>query len=122
MRAPPAQGLDYGCGPNPVLCQLLEKENYQMSFYDPYFFPTDLNKISSLDFITCTEAAEHFYHPGQEFKKILSFIKPQGFLFLMTDLVQKEVNLSTWFYAKDPSHVCFFFRKKLCAGWPNSTI
>ena len=117
-KEPPAFGLDFGCGPEPVLCQLLIKENFQMRGYDPYFFPETLvefknNPIETFDFITCTEAAEHFYQPGKEFKKIFSWLKPGGILFLMTDFFREEIILSTWGYAKDPSHVCFFSEPSL---------
>ncbi len=106
-------GLDFGCGPNPVLSQLLEKEHYQMYFYDPYYFATTLSEfkdqpLRTFDFITCTEAAEHFYQPGKEFKKIFSWLKPGGHLLLMTDLYQEGQIMNTWGYARDPSHVCFF--------------
>ncbi len=113
IKAPMAQGLDYGCGPNPVLSQLLVRENYKMQFYDPYFFPMDLNALEKLDFITCTEAAEHFYHPGSEFKKIFSLLKSNGTLVLMTDLFQKNIILKNWHYTRDPSHVCFFSEQSL---------
>lgn len=113
LKSPPGLGLDFGCGPNPVLSQLLIQENYQMSSYDPIFFPEGLvdfknNPQQIFDFITCTEAAEHFYKPGTEFQKLFSWIKTGGHLILMTDLFTEYKNLSNWGYARDPSHVCFF--------------
>ncbi len=109
----PALGLDFGCGPGPVLSQLLSQENYKMYSYDPYFFPEALSDFKNLptkafDFITCTEVAEHFYHPGHEFKKLFSWLKETGHLVLMTDLFKEGTNLQNWGYARDPSHVCFF--------------
>ncbi len=113
LKSPLSQGLDYGCGPNPVLSQLLIRENYKMRSYDPYFFPMDLSALEKLDFITCTEAAEHFYHPGHEFKKIFNLLKSNGTLVLMTDLFQKNMILKNWHYTRDPSHVCFFSEQSL---------
>lgn len=31
--------LDYGCGPEPVLAELLEREGFSCDVFDPYFFP-----------------------------------------------------------------------------------
>lgn len=113
LKIPPATGLDYGCGPNPVLSQLLTQENFKMFSYDPYFFPIPLAEFRNLDFITCTEAAEHFYSPGFEFKKLFKMLKPRGVLVLMTDLFQRETVLQNWHYTRDPSHVCFFSEQSL---------
>ena len=48
----PAKGLDYGCGPIPVLATLLRTKGYETTHYDPYFFPSDLNQPTAFDFIT----------------------------------------------------------------------
>ncbi len=116
LKSPPGLGLDFGCGPNPVLSQLLIQENYQMYSYDPIFFTGGLADFKNqpqkiFDFITCTEAAEHFYKPGTEFKKLFSWIKAGGHLVLMTDLFTENKILQNWGYARDPSHVCFFSEK-----------
>jgi len=38
------------------------------------------------DFITCTEVAEHFHRPADEFRRLDALLKPGGWLALM----QKE--------------------------------
>ena len=32
------KGLEFGCGPGPVLADLLEEQGIDMDLYDPYFF------------------------------------------------------------------------------------
>ena len=103
-----AKGLDYGCGPGPVLSELLSQKGFVMTHYDPLFFPMELNAKKEFDFITCTEAAEHFFNPGVEVTKIYSLLKPKGFLFLMTELYVENSKLQDWYYPRDPTHVCFY--------------
>ncbi len=110
----PARGLDYGCGPGPVLAELLLEAGYQMELYDPFFKPEFSHfEKHSFDFVTCTEAAEHFYKPSEEFDRIFSLLKPRAYLVLMTELFTEEKSLKDWYYAKDPTHVVFFSKQSL---------
>lgn len=61
-------GLDYGCGPAPTLSILLEAEGLHCDNYDPFFYPK--LPIKNYDYIFSTEAAEHFFNPGEEFFSI----------------------------------------------------
>ena len=108
-----SKGLDYGCGPQPVLALILNQKGFETGYYDPFFFPEGLNTTKTFDFITCTEAAEHFFTPGQEFERIFSLLKPKGILVLMTEFLNEKIDIETWYYGKDPTHVCFFSKKTL---------
>jgi SAM-dependent methyltransferase len=107
-----ARGLDYGCGPGPVLIELLQSKGFAMQGYDPFFAP-EWEGFAALpfDFITCTEAAEHFHHPLAEFARMSQWLKPGGHLIVMTRFYapasSPEVFLG-WFYRRDPTHVCFY--------------
>lgn len=103
-----AQGLDYGCGPQPVLALLLNERGFHTSHYDPFFFPEGLPSTKKFDFVTCTEAAEHFFEPLIEFEKIFSLLKADGTLVLMTEFLHEKINIQDWYYAKDPTHVVFY--------------
>ncbi len=103
-----SKGLDYGCGPQPVLALMLNQKGYETGYYDPFFFPEGLKTTKTFDFITCTEAAEHFFKPSQEFERMFSILKPKGTLVLMTEFLNEKTEIETWYYAKDPTHVCFF--------------
>lgn len=102
-------GLDYGCGPVPTLSQLLKMEGYQCEDYDPFFVEHDLNK--KFDFIFSTEAFEHFFYPEEEIKKIQSLLCKDGILVVMTDRWRDLYHFSSWYYANDNSHVCFYHSK-----------
>ena len=84
--SPPKEGLDYGCGPGPTLSKMFEKKGFKMKIYDPYFFNDEAVLQQTYDFITCTEAAEHFYSPGKEFEKLNQLLKPGGWLGILTSI------------------------------------
>jgi hypothetical protein len=111
--SPPARGLDYGSGPNPVLVELLKREGFETLAYDPFFSPMDLSQVENLDFIVSTEAAEHFYNPGKEFDQIFKMLKPTAPFILKTELFQEHMDLQKWHYPRDPTHVTFFSESSL---------
>lgn len=103
-----AKGLDYGCGEGPVLTHLLKKQGYDVALYDPFFCDEKSALDKQYDFIFCIEVIEHFYHPAQEMKKLKQMLMPGGPLLFMTLMYNKDIDFSTWFYRKDPTHVCFY--------------
>lgn len=105
------QGLDFGCGPTPVLANMIKEQGHQMSIYDPYFAP-DFNTLKrKYDFITCTEVVEHFYYPKKHWCLLLSLLKANGWLAIMTKLVIDASAFERWHYKNDPTHVSFFSRE-----------
>lgn len=106
---PQAQsGLDFGCGPSPVLADMLETHGMKMSIFDPFFFPDSSVLDTSYDFVTCTEAIEHFHQPAEELKQLSALLKPGGLLAIMTKRVISQQRFASWHYKNDPTHVCFF--------------
>lgn len=104
--------LDYGCGPSPVLVELLHRAGYQASGYDP-FFATDVDLSNTFDAVTCVETSEHFAQPRANLQRILRLIRPQGYLAIMTRFHQGPDCLGDWWYARDPTHVAFYSHKTL---------
>lgn len=103
-----ATGLDFGCGPTPVLASMLEDEDFKMQIYDPFYFPNESVLNRTYDFITLTEVAEHFHHPQKEFKRLIQLLNPQGVIAIMTQLRVPSIDFGTWFYKNDFTHVCFY--------------
>lgn len=101
------KGLDYGCGPNPTLSKLLLKEDIKCDDYDLYFFP-ELNTVSKYDFIFATECFEHFFQPEKELNNISNLLNERGLLIIMTEQWQTIKYFASWYYPKDPTHVCFY--------------
>lgn len=108
-RLPPgAVGLDYGSGPGPTLGVMLAEVGFQTALYDPFFAPDVEALLRSYDFITCTEVAEHFFEPGAEFQRLDALLLPGGWLGLMTEVLRDGRSFGDWWYARDPTHVCFY--------------
>ncbi|MFP5408034.1 MAG: class I SAM-dependent methyltransferase [Gammaproteobacteria bacterium] len=108
-RLPAAQhGLDYGCGPGPVLAAMLREAGHTVALYDPLFFDDAGVLAQAYDFITCTEVAEHFHHPADEFRRLDRLLKPGGVLAVMTAFLTDDTRFAHWHYRRDPTHVVFY--------------
>lgn len=108
-----ARGLDFGCGPSPVMARLFEKRGFSMCNYDRVYHPKVPASFGPFDFITCCEVVEHFQRPGDDFALLRSLLKPGGCLGLMTNFREGERRASSWWYLRDPTHVCFYSRRTL---------
>ncbi len=103
-----ARGLDFGCGPIPVMSALLESQGFTMENYDPFFFADAALLGQTYDFVTCCETAEHFHHPEKEFALLNRLVKPGGFLAVMTQMRSQWDGFFEWHYPRDPTHVVFY--------------
>ena len=108
-----SSGLDYGCGPAPALAAMLTAAGHRMAVYDPLFFDDPRTLEDRYDFITCTEVIEHFHHPGEEFARLDSLLKPGGCLAIMTNFQTDDDAFAAWHYRRDPTHVVFYREKTL---------
>jgi SAM-dependent methyltransferase len=108
-RLPPRQsGLDYGCGPGPALAQMLREAGHEVAVFDPFFAPEVAALERTYDFVTCTEVAEHFHQPAQEFAKLARLLRPGGWLAVMTSFQTDDDAFAEWHYRRDPTHVVFY--------------
>jgi SAM-dependent methyltransferase len=98
--------LDYGCGPEPVLAKLMERDGFDCDTYDPYFFPGYPEK--KYDLVISTEVFEHFRDVRAELKRIKSLLDAGGFLAVTTLFHDTAGNFGEWWYISDPTHICFF--------------
>ncbi len=106
-------GLDYGCGTGPVITKQLETKGYNVKLFDPYFYPKQENLLHQFDYIFCCEVFEHFHNPKHEIEKLLSILKPDAKLYIMTHLYNVEINFSNWYYRNDITHVFIYTLKTL---------
>lgn len=108
-RLGPAQtGLDYGCGPTPLLGSILAAAGHSVRSYDPFFAPDPAALTGHYDFITCAEVFEHFHQPAVELCRLDRLLRPTGWLGVMTRLLTPGQNFATWHYRRDPTHVVFY--------------
>lgn len=108
-------GLDYGSGPQPALSIMMEEDGFHIKPYDPFFSPNIewLNK--QYDYIMCSEVAEHFHNPIEEFKRLNDLLKKGGYLGLMTGMLKDWAQFPSWHYHRDGTHVVFYSMKTM--GW-----
>lgn len=115
-RTSPGQlGLDFGAGTGPVLAEMLEHQHLQIKKYDPFFWNDDSLLSQTYDFVYCCEVIEHFYHPGIEFRRLRSLLRPGGFLAVMTHFWTESIDFKNWYYRRDPTHVAFY--SQATASW-----
>lgn len=108
-RLRPGQwGLDYGCGPGPVLAMILRQAGMTVAVYDPYYAPDPRPLRGNYDFVTCSETAEHFKSPGREWKLMADLLLPGGWLGIMTGLLKRPEDFFKWHYKNDPTHISFY--------------
>jgi hypothetical protein len=105
---PRSAGLDYGCGPGPLLADMLRQAGHKLDLYDPFYANRTDYLQNRYDFIACSEVAEHFRRPGFEFLRLFSLLKPEGSLGLMTKLVTNADAFRKWHYTHDQTHISFY--------------
>ena len=110
-----SQGLDFGCGPEPVLSMMLKQQGYHMSVYDKYYLPDESVFNTQYDFITATEVIEHLHRPAIELERLWQCLKPGGVLGIMTKLALDEKAFARWHYKNDMTHVCIYSTD--CFDW-----
>ncbi len=113
--APGDQGLDFGCGPGPTISHLLAKQGFSVANYDPIYFPDDKLLARQYEFITATEVAEHFHQPRKNFQQLNQLMQTKrSLLGIMTGVFSgDQSDFATWWYHRDPTHVCFYRQKTL---------
>jgi SAM-dependent methyltransferase len=115
----PCRGLDFGCGPGPALQKMIERQGHECAVYDPFYADEESVLKTKYDFVTCTEVAEHFNEPKKALDLLLSLVRPDGVLGVMTQFHPGDSGaavaefFTTWWYARDPAHVCFYSEKTL---------
>ena len=110
---PGSKGLDYGSGPGPALATMMKEDGFNINLYDPFFHPIEINLQTKYDFITCSETAEHFRAPKVEFDKLQGMLKPNGWLGIMTGMLEEWSQFPAWYYNRDPTHIRFYSRKTM---------
>ena len=103
--------LDYGCGYEPVLKTLLERQGIEVDVYDLNFFP-DISRSKLYDLVISTETFEHFRNPSEEISRISEKIVQGGILAIMTQFYPDDDKaFADWYYKNDPTHIIFYCPK-----------
>ena len=106
-------GLDYGSGPGPALAMMMREAGFDVRLYDPIFSPDRSVLESRYDFITCTETAEHFSSPKNEFQLFERLLKPGGRIGIMTGMRESWDGFPEWRYQRDETHLSFYSQRSM---------
>lgn len=106
--SPASIGLDYGCGPGPALALMFRQAGHSVSLYDPIYQPERHPLERKYDFVTCSEVAEHFHRPHDEFCRMNDLLRAGGYLGVMTRFQSDDEGFAQWHYRRDPTHVIFY--------------
>ncbi len=87
---------------------MLCEAGHRVALYDPFFVPDPAPLERSYDFVTCTETAEHFHAPADEFERLRAMVRPGGWLAVMTCFQTDDTRFAAWHYRRDPTHVVFY--------------
>lgn len=101
-------GLDYGSGTGPVITKMLTDLGYTINTFDPFFDNNPDVLDITYDYIVSCEVMEHFHYPYKEFTKLKEMLKPEGALFLKTDIYTDDIDFHAWYYKSDETHVIFY--------------
>lgn len=101
-------GLDFGCGPGPVLATMLREQGHSVFLFDQFYYPDKNVLQQEYDFITATEVFEHLQKPQDVIQTLWSCLRKNGILAVMTKLAQDQLSFSMWHYKTDPTHIIFF--------------
>ncbi len=108
---PGQRGLDFGCGPGPLLAQMLGESGFDTQLFDPIFAPQAPAANAKFDFIVTSEVVEHLFQPHKEFAQLYDWLNVGGWIGVMTALVTEQVDFANWYYRRDPTHVVFYSPK-----------
>jgi SAM-dependent methyltransferase len=104
--------LDFGCGPGPVLAELLKREGFETDIYDKHFAPEKVCLNKKYDLINATEVFEHLKDPVTTLKLLKSLLNPNGILAIMTLFhPNSKEKFKKWWYRRDSTHISFYTPK-----------
>jgi len=106
--------LDFGCGPDPVLAELLGRRGFDVDVVDLFFRPEGAFRKEKYNLITLTEVLEHLTDPLEVLKGLKDRLRPGGSIALMTQFHQENrEKFSSWWYRRDSTHVSFYSLKTI---------
>ncbi len=106
LLTPGARGLDFGCGPQPVLAELARRRGFTCDAYDPLFHPDPPQP--PYEVVLASEVFEHFHKPAREIERLVELVAPGGILGVMTERWRDRAQWRKWPYLSDPTHVSFY--------------
>ena len=99
--------LDYGCGNNHMLVNVMEKYGLKSSYYDLYFYNNTNYEKDRYKAIILEEVIEHLKDPIEVLTHLYNLLETGGNFIIRTRFVSDELN-HDWWYLRDSTHISFF--------------
>jgi len=103
-----SKGLDFGCGPVPLLAEILAEKGFEMEVFDPIYADHSVPLQKRFDFVVSTEVVEHLRRPLDVLKRMFSLVEHDGILAVMTRPYDDVPDFANWHYKNDRTHICFY--------------
>jgi Methyltransferase domain len=100
--------LDFGSGPEHVLSDILNGRGAVCVPHDPLYGLDASGSGEKFDIVVLCETMEHIRGLPAEFDLISRLVKPDGYVFVRTQLYDAVPDLRSWWYLVDVTHVNFF--------------
>jgi SAM-dependent methyltransferase len=107
----PCAVLDFGGGKDAVLAAIMRARGMDAAAHDP-LYGLVAAESRQFDIVVACEVLEHLRDPRRDMEFIARHVKPHGFVYARTRLYD-GADFSSWWYAKDPTHICFFCGKTM---------
>ena len=110
---PPRSILDFGCGEQAALAELLRAQIQpsaaRITGYDPLYPHLAAIPRGQFDLVFCVETAEHFKEPRRSFETLASLCAAGGLVALATHLAPRaDGEFAAWWYKEDRTHYAFY--------------
>jgi len=102
--------LDFGCGKDQVLINVLKNNKVNATGYDYYFLPNKYD-INSFDTVIIEEVIEHLKNPIETLKSLINRNNPSFKIIIKTELFSDVNSLNNWWYLRDSTHIGFYHQK-----------
>ncbi len=103
-----ATALDFGCGPGPAISQMVAEFGVSCFHYDKFYADDPRLLQQQYDIVFATEVVEHFTEPKASWDLLVSLVKADGALSIMTKRHLGNQRFANWHYKNDVTHVCFY--------------
>ncbi|NLE02129.1 MAG: class I SAM-dependent methyltransferase, partial [Fibrobacter sp.] len=116
--------LDFGCGKNAVLSELLRNDGYNVHSYDPLFDMPLEDEDRKYNVIVLCEVIEHIRDLQNDIALIKRLLKSGGKVLIRTRLMPSVTEVPRWWYAQDKTHINFFSEQSIAvlAGYLNLQV
>jgi hypothetical protein len=99
--------LDYGCGNNHMLVNVMEKYGIKSNYFDFYFYNDTNYEKDRYKAIILEEVIEHLKDPVEVLKHLYDLLETGGNIIIRTRFMTDEIN-PNWWYLRDTTHISFF--------------